>query len=520
MTEKQIKTGKNKKIKRVRHSRVLPLCGPGTEALNTPARASLFFTLGNIISRAAAFIFTPILTRVMTPADYGSYSLFNSLLSLLTVIGTLELCGSVFYRALQRFSAHRERLLAYAEIFVLASVTLTFSAFILIRRLARAEEPFVGCYILLYISVLSTSVINLFSSKCRYEYKYKSVLGLSMLGSVFSPFAAVTVAVLAPISAEYIVTAKIAVSAAVALLAAIPLTVYIIFSAKRAVIRNKNNAESALPFAAKEQKPLSAPSALSYLLKLAMPMLPYYISLMAIAQADKLIIESRLGEAALGRYAVAYSAGMALSMLTGGIAQSLSPWVMRKAAAGSYKRIKGISTSALKIIAPLTLLFLSFAPEVMSFLAPGSFADGLGVVYPAALCSAPLFFSTLQTSAALSREKTLGVILSGTLPAALAVAAGYVFIPRVGIISGAVISLCAYLMLFLIGSYNLKRIFGNNLINVNKALQIILFSSVFAAALYLFRGELAIRAVAAILCAIALGIGIFRSRHHFRETKE
>ena len=39
--------------------------------MNLPARSSLFFTLTNLLCKGAAFIFTPIFTRLLTPADYG-----------------------------------------------------------------------------------------------------------------------------------------------------------------------------------------------------------------------------------------------------------------------------------------------------------------------------------------------------------------------------------------------------------------------------------------------------------------
>ena len=79
-------------------------------------------------------------------------------------------------------------------------------------------------------------------------------------------------------------------------------------------------------------------SSAKFLLKLAMPLLPYYLSIMVISQADKLFVSSIFGKSELAKYSVAYSAGVALTAITGGIMGALSPWLMRKARANEYKK--------------------------------------------------------------------------------------------------------------------------------------------------------------------------------------
>ena len=48
------------------------------QRLNAPARSSLLFTLTNLFSKGASLVFTPIFTRLLTPEEYGEYSLFSS----------------------------------------------------------------------------------------------------------------------------------------------------------------------------------------------------------------------------------------------------------------------------------------------------------------------------------------------------------------------------------------------------------------------------------------------------------
>ena len=70
--------------------------------LNVPARSSLFFTLTNLFCKGAAFLFTPIFTRLLSPAEYGEFSIFSTLLSLSTVAATMEMSGGVIMRLFQK----------------------------------------------------------------------------------------------------------------------------------------------------------------------------------------------------------------------------------------------------------------------------------------------------------------------------------------------------------------------------------------------------------------------------------
>ena len=73
---------------------------------------------------------------------------------------------------------------------------------------------------------------------------------------------------------------------------------------------------------------------ISELLRLAIPMLPYYLSVMIINESDKLIIERYLGGEELAKYSVAYSAGVAASVISTGASQILCAWAARKCAEG------------------------------------------------------------------------------------------------------------------------------------------------------------------------------------------
>ena len=127
--------------------------------LNAPARASLFYTVGSIASRGAAFLLTPILTRLLTKADYGAYSLFNSTLAILTLFGTLDICGSVFWRSMQKFQGERRQLLRSALLLITGLSATVFAIYIIIGKASGSNEIF-RCANLLMLPILIANVIG------------------------------------------------------------------------------------------------------------------------------------------------------------------------------------------------------------------------------------------------------------------------------------------------------------------------------------------------------------------------
>ena len=54
-------------------------------ALSLPVKASLWYTVCNVINKGLALLSTPIFTRIMTEEQYGTFSVFQSWYSILII---------------------------------------------------------------------------------------------------------------------------------------------------------------------------------------------------------------------------------------------------------------------------------------------------------------------------------------------------------------------------------------------------------------------------------------------------
>ena len=73
------------------------------KSLSAPVKASIWFTVCNIIQKGIALISTPIFTRIMTTQQYGVYTIYQSWYQVLTIFATLNLSAGIFNNGLTKY---------------------------------------------------------------------------------------------------------------------------------------------------------------------------------------------------------------------------------------------------------------------------------------------------------------------------------------------------------------------------------------------------------------------------------
>ena len=465
--------------------------------MNLPARSSLFFTATNLLCKGAAFLFTPLFTRLLTPADYGEYSLFGALLSLSAVAVTMEIPGGIIMRLYQKEKDRRFLSISAAWLISVIAAVPTVLILWLIRRSLGFGMNFPLAYFFLFISLISISIINLYVARCKFLYKWIPPLITSLVQSVAAPIISIALLRLNYLSDLNHVSVKIGAVTLVLGLSALVISAITVKSARSEIKNQSESPKDAL---------LYVKGSVKFLLKLALPLLPYYISIILISQADKLFISEFIGKGELAKYSVAYSAGVALTALTGGVMGALSPWLMRKARAGEYDKIRAVLNRIISASIPAIVIFLCFAPEFFAFLAPKEYQTALPVLFISAIIPIPLALAQCSSSIAIAKEKVGGVLFSGIVPAFLTVALDFLVIKSVPLYAPAIITATGFLLLSALGIANIRKITGKFTINVNKAFQNLLFLTTVATAIFVFKNTIAVRISIAILSALCLAL--------------
>ena len=58
--------------------------------MSIPVKASLWYTICNVINKSIALLSTPIFTRILTEEQYGTFTIFQSWFSILIIFTSLN----------------------------------------------------------------------------------------------------------------------------------------------------------------------------------------------------------------------------------------------------------------------------------------------------------------------------------------------------------------------------------------------------------------------------------------------
>ena len=448
--------------------------------IRVPARASVWYVISGALARGVGVLGTPIFTRALTPGEYGLYPLYSTWLSVLAVFGTLELTGSVIHRGLIRYSERREE-------FILSALALIFTVFggfsvvyfLFSERISKLTGLSTEVFSMLLLQIIFGSVISLYTARCRFEYRYREVALYNVLSSVLSFLLSLFLLRATQLRAEARIVGTLAVSAALAL----PMLVS---------IARASGARINLGI-------------WKYLLRFNLPLLPHYIASSVILRIGEISVGRIFGQAEIGKYSVAMSVGLSLTMITNGLSSALCPWFLRKIEGGKFEESSSFILSVTRLVTLAALLLLSVAPEALALITAPEYSDALFAVYPLALTVIPLFLSGIVMTGCMYYEKNGFSSLTSVLAAIISALLSFTVLPHVHFTVSGVFALVSYSSLALLSILSFKRLSGKSPISLPRLSLLFLSSLLFAAVLYLFRGAVLSRALFAAALLLPLG---------------
>jgi len=144
-------------------------------------KAGSWYTFTNLFSNGVVFLTIPIFTRLLTTADYGIVSLYNTWVTIFAVFISLSLTESIKRAKFDYSNKYNEfaSSIAFLSIIVffvyLLIFTLLYDFFQEITALPKL------LFVLMIIQAFSSYVKDFAITKFRFEYKYKTASIISVL---------------------------------------------------------------------------------------------------------------------------------------------------------------------------------------------------------------------------------------------------------------------------------------------------------------------------------------------------
>lgn len=388
-------------------------------SLSVSVKATIWFFVCSVLQKGISVITTPIFTRLLDTVEYGQYTVFNSWLSIITIIVTLQLAAGVYTMGIVKFKDEESVFTSSLQGLNLVLCLIWTVIYIVFRDFWNGLFDLTTVQMLaMMVMIWATTTFTFWMTTQRNKFKYKALVVVTLLVSLAKPI----VGLIFVVNAEDKVTARILGLALVELIA---------YSSFFFIQLRQGKTFCSLKY-------------WKYAVLFNIPLVPHYLSSAVLSGSDRIMIQKMVGESEAGIYGLTYSISMIMMMVNESLNKTMSPWLYQRVRENDIKSMHKIVYPSLIIVAGANLILIAIAPEVVSLFAPKEYYEAIYVIPPVAmsgyvtylyLCFAPLEFYF---------EKRIWTTI-GTLTSAVSnIILNYLMIPIFGYVAAGYTTLICY----------------------------------------------------------------------------
>ena len=406
--------------------------------MSLPAKASLWFMFCSVVNKGVSFITTPIYTRFLTQAEYGTANLYNTWMAIISIFATLELAMGVFNKAMIKFADDRD---GYTSSSLFLTTCTTFTAFIVYLVLSRFVPNLMGLsktiVVMMFLDIFFTTTWSFYTIRNRFDFKYKVIVAVTIatnaLGSLLSVF-------LVWMLPAYHVEAK--VGGLLFVKAVTYIFFYFYLLRKGHTLVNKEYWR--------------------YSVLYNLPLIPHYLSQQILNQSDRIMIDDMCGRADAGIYSLAYQLAVVVQIVTNAIHATFMPWCFQKLASGEIKSIGKRAFQIEIFIGLVCTVFSLFAPEFIFILGGEQYYSAVYIVPPVSMSVLFVTIYSFFGNIEFYFEKTKFVMVASCVVAALNIFLNWIFIGIYGFVAAGYTTLVCYLLYSLVHYIFMVKICRDN----------------------------------------------------------
>lgn len=278
--------------------------------------------------------------------------------------------------------------------------------------------------------IIFSTATQLWMEKNRFEFKYKSVVVVTLLTSILSPVIAFILVSLVSEKGY----ARIFGYAIVNILIGFILFIY--------------NSQKGKHFYNKEFW--------KYAAGFNIPLLVYYLSQVVFNQSDRIMISHIAGTSDAAMYGVAYNLAMFLTFVLNAINASYVPWIYEKIKDNKSSENQTISLMLAILMGLMILCVIWYAPEIIVIMAGEQYKAAIYVVAPVAMSLFLLLYCQFFINVEFYYEEKKMLIYGSIGAAILNIIMNYIFIPAYGFVAAGYTTLMSYIVFALSNYYTMQ----------------------------------------------------------------
>lgn len=386
-------------------------------------KAGFWYTVGNFFLKGIVFLALPILTRLMTPSDFGVVSLYTTWVAVFTIFVGLSLQSSII-RGYNDFKQDKENYFSSVLFLSLISFLAVCCIIVLFRTYisdALGFSPQIVIIILLqsYFSF----IIEFYNVKYIAQYLYKKSLLISLSNTTAGTLLAI-VLVMAFSDNKYM-----------GYMYGMLIPSFIIGSI--ILFRGLYNGKKLMYMYWK------------YSMKLSLPIIPHLLFGLILSQAYRIMIDRYIGSEAVGIYSLAFNLGLISSVILTSLNNAWVPWFYRKMDENDKPSIEKVSRIYQYLFVLITVVIVFITPELVKIMAPADYRDAAWIVPIIVVSYYFQFLYTLQVNIQFYLKKNIFIPIGTIIAGIISIGLNFYYIPIYGYSAAAYITLVSYILLFL-----------------------------------------------------------------------
>ena len=396
-------------------------------------KVSTSYAICSILQKCLSFITLPLFTRLLTTEQYGQYTIYSSWQGILMIFLTLNLAYGSFQTAMVKFEDRRsEYITSIQGICILLSV-IFLALYLPFREMWNQLFELPTLFVLIMVSeIIFTTATQLWMERNRFEFKYKSVVAITLLTSILSPVLAYVLVSCTEEKGYARIIGYASINVIVGLIVFIQNT--------------------------KRGKKLFNKEFWKYALGFNIPLLAYYLSQVIFNQSDRIMISHMTGTGEAAMYGVAYNLAMILTFVLNAINGSYVPWMYGKIKKGRGIENKQISIVLIILMGLMILCVIWFAPEIILIMAGKKYEAAIYVVAPVAMSLLLLFYCQLFINVEFYYEEKKMLVYGSVGAAVLNIVLNYLLIPVFGLVAAGYTTLASYIVFALSNYYTMRLV--------------------------------------------------------------
>lgn len=392
------------------------------KSLPIQVKAAGWYTVCNILQKGMQFIFVPIYVRLLTTEEYGKYSVFQSWKEILVIFTTLNLYSGVFTKAMVSHEDDRDRYTSSMQ-----GLTTVIAAFWLLIYAVFSgffnnifSIDSVTMYLIFIYSALFPAQ-SFWSVRQRVENKYIGLVFVTLLMSVLTPGVSIILLLTTYLREKSVIWGFLFVQIIFGAL------FYCYHFSKAKTFYYGPYWKDAVRF--------------------NIPLIPHYLSLIVLGQADRIMIERICGSSDAGIYSLAYQISQMLNILVSAVNSVFVPWGYEQLKFRKIQKLRDSSKGLCLLYATATLCVILVAPEIILIAGGKEYAQAMWVIPSVSISSYVVFCYGFYSLVEFYYSKTKYVMVASSVSAILNVILNAVFIPIFGFIAAGYTTLASYIAL-------------------------------------------------------------------------